>query len=326
VKRLVASVALVVWASGCVLLAGNQLSFLQRDRRLEETTIEGEGRAKVLLIEIAEVITDSPTKHAFGIVEEESTLGRVQAELDRAGDDSRVAAVVLRINTPGGGTTASDEIFTELRRFKEKHDVPVIASLGDMATSGGYYVACAADRIIAQPTTLTGSIGVILMGLNVEGLLGKIGVRNQTYKAGEHKDILSPFRAATPEEKRIVQTILDRLHARFVTIVRESRPRLEQRRIPELTDGRVLDAADAQAAGLVDQIGDLHDAIEAAKEAAHVARARVIRYHHVDESRDTLYAQGHATPAQVNILPIDLGVLAGTGARFMYLWAPGLSD
>src|SRR6185295_17427371 len=109
--------------------------------------------------------------------------------------------------------------------YKREHGIPVIAALGDLAASGGYYVACSADYIVARPTTVTGSIGVILMNLNLEGLLGKVGVRNQTYKAGAHKDILSPFRSATPEERKIVQNILDSLHARFISVVREGRPK-----------------------------------------------------------------------------------------------------
>src|SRR5207244_3274316 len=192
------------------------------------------------------------------------------SELKRADDDRRIQAIVLRINSPGGGVTASDVLYSDLVRFKRKHDIPVVAALGDLAASGGYYVACSADRIVAHPTTVTGSIGVIMMNLNLEGLLAKVGVRNETFKAGEHKDLLSPFRGATPEERRIVQTILDDLHARFIAVVRESRPRLETSRLKELTDGRIFDASQALDAGLVDEIGDLHDAIGAAEDAAGV--------------------------------------------------------
>src|SRR5262249_7274630 len=184
---------------------------------------------------------DAPSRHAFGLVEEESTVGRIESELKRADDDGRIKAIVLRINSPGGGVTASDVLYNDLVRFKRKHELPVVASLGDVAASGGSYGACAGDRIIAHQTTGTGSIGVIMMNLNLEGLLAKVGVRNETFKAGEHKDLLSPFRGATPEERRIVQTILDDLHARFITVVRESRPRLETARLKELTDGRIFD-------------------------------------------------------------------------------------
>ena len=316
---------LALASEGCIVPLGS-FSLLGGRRPLEETTVEGTGRAKVLLIDISNVITDTPSKRAFGLVEEESTIERVESELKRADDDRRIKAIVLRINSPGGGVTASDVLYSDLVRFKRKHDVPVVAALGDLAASGGYYVACAADRIVAHPTTVTGSIGVILMNLNFEGLLAKVGVRNETFKAGVHKDLLSPFRGATPEERRIVQTILDSLHARFVSVVRENRPRLDEARVAELTDGRIFDASQALAAGLVDEIGDLPAAIAAAEEAAGVTEARVVMYHRSDETRENIYSAAFGLPAQVNILPLDLGALAGGGARFMYLWAPGLGE
>ena len=325
-RRLLLLAMVALGASGCFVTLGNPFSMLGAERPLEETTVEGEGAAKILLVDVSSVITDTPTRRAFGLVEEESTVGRIQSELEKAKDDRRLKAIVLRVNSPGGGVTASDQIYSEIVRFKQQHQIPVIAALGDLAASGGYYVACSADRIVAHPTTVTGSIGVILMNLNLEGLLGKIGVRNETYKAGEHKDLLSPFRRATPEERRIVQSILDSLHARFVQVVRESRPRLDQARIAQLTDGRIFDASQALEAGLVDQVGDLHAAIDAAKAAAHVDEARVVMYHRGSETRENIYSAASAAPSQVNILPVDFGALAEGGPKFMYLWSPGLAQ
>jgi protease IV len=320
-----ALIALALGTSGCFVSLGD-LGLLRGERPLRETTLEGEGRAKILLVDVSNVITDLPTRHAFGLIEEESTVERVHAELKKAADDTRVKAVVLRVNSPGGGVTASDDVYGEIVRFKKERKVPVVAALGDVAASGGYYVACAADRIVAHPTTTTGSIGVIMTGLNLEGLLAKVGVRNQTFKAGEHKDILSPFRGATPEERRIVQSILDDLHTRFVSVVRESRAGLDLRRLAELTDGRIFDAPQALQAGLIDQIGDLHAAIDAARAAAHVDEARVVAYRRPDETRENIYSATRGLPAQVNVLPVDLGALATSGPRFMYLWAPGLGE
>ena len=322
-RRLAVLLAAVVSLSGCFISLGN-VGLFERERPLEETTVEGEGRDKVLLVDVSEVITDTPTRRAFGLVEEESTLARIESELKRAGEDDDVRALVLRINSPGGGATASDQIYSELVRFKRERRVPVIAALGDLAASGGYYVACAGDRIVAHPTTVTGSIGVLLMNLNVEGLLGKIGVRNETYKAGLHKDLLSPLRGATTEERKIIQTILDSMHARFIGVVRESRPGVDAARLPELTDGRIFNADQAVAAGLVDEIGDLRRAIALAERAAGIEKARVVMYHRRSESKENIYSAAAGMPAQVNLMPVDLGVLAGRGPRFMYLWAPGL--
>jgi protease IV len=322
-RRGVLALVLAVATTGCFVSLGG-LGSLGRVRPLEEETLEGEGRAKILLVDVSNVSTDQPKRHAFGLIEEESTVARIKAELDKAKDDDRVKAILLRIDSPGGGVTASDELYGEIVRFKKEHGVPVIATLGDVAASGGYYVACAADRIVAHPTTVTGSIGVILLNLNLEGLLAKIGVKNQTFRAGEHKDILSPFRGATPEERRIVQSILDHLHARFIAVVREGRPGIDGARLPELTDGRIFDASQALQAGLVDQVGDLNAAIEVARGAAQVEKARVVAYHRPDEPRENIYSAARGLPVQVNVMPIDLEALAGTGARFMYLWTPGL--
>jgi protease-4 len=320
-----ALLAAALATGGCFISVGDSF-LMRRPRPLQEVTVEGTGKPKVLLVDISNVITDVPSRRAFGLVEEESTLARVKAELRKAEEDDRVAALVLRINSPGGGVTASDQIYTELSRFKTERAVPVVAALGDLATSGGYYVACAADRIVAHPTTVTGSIGVILMNLDVEGLLGKIGVRNQTYKAGRHKDMLSPFRGPTPAERRMVQSILDSMHNRFVAIVRENRPKLAEAELAQATDGRILDATQAAALGLVDQIGDLQDALEAAKTMAGVDEARVVTYERGGEMHETIYARAPRPPVQVNLFPVDLGVPLGGGPRFMYLWAPGLAE
>ena len=316
---------LALGTGGCVIPVGG-FGFLQGPQPLEETVVEGEGRDKILLMDVTGVITEEPSRHAFGLIEEESTLGRVQSELKKAGEDDRVRALVLRIDSPGGGVTASDQIYSEIVRWKKEKGIPVVAALGDLAASGGYYVACAADRIVAYPTTVTGSIGVIMMGLNLEGLLAKIGVKNQTFKAGEYKDMLSPLRGATPEERRIIQTILDSMKARFITVVRESRPRLDQSRFAEVTDGRILTATQAREAGLVDDVGDLREAIDDAKQAAKLERAKVIVYARPPATRENIYARAPGGPVQVNVLPVDLAGLAGGGPRFMYLWAPGVGE
>jgi protease-4 len=321
-RRLAVLALVLAGAAGCFLHIESPLGLGGRGP-LEEEVVEGRGRAKVLLVDVAGLITDEPSKRAFGLVEEESTLGAVHAALAKAADDSRIRAIVLRIDSPGGGVTASDEIFAEIVRFKHEQGIPVVASLGDLAASGGYYVACAADRIVAHPTTVTGSIGVILANVDLAGLLEKLGIRDETYKAGAHKDLLSPLRPPTPEERRIVQRVLDALHARFVAVVRESRPHLATARLAELTDGRIFDAAQALEAGLVDEIGDLHQAIAEARRVAGVEEARVVRYHRPGGQRRDLYARGGA-PVEVSLLPARWFADLPRGPRFLYLWAPGL--
>jgi protease-4 len=320
-RRLAALLACCVAGSGCVVVVGSPLGLFGGARApLEEVLIEGEGRDKILVVDVSGMITDLPTNRALGLVEEDSTLARVEAELALAEDDARVRALVVHVRSPGGGVTASDDLYRQLVRFKDEQKVPLVAALGGVAASGGYYLACAADRIVAHPTTVTGSIGVIMMNLNFEGLLGKIGVRDATVKAGRHKDLMSPLRAPDAADRAIVQGVVDHLHARFKDVVGAAR-KLEGERLAAVSDGRIFDAETALALGLVDEIGDLRVAIETAKRVAGLEEARVVRYRRPGESADTLHARWQGASAGLPILG-DLEQLRSAGPRFLYLWDP----
>jgi protease-4 len=307
--------------SGCVMVLGSPL--FRGERPLEETTVGGTGRARILLMEIQGVIRDQPEARAFGLVEEESTLGRVRAELQRASEESRLIGVVVHVDSPGGGVTASDEIYAELLRFRQQEGVPVVAVLGGVAASGGYYVACAAERIIAHPTSVTGSIGVIMTSVSLAGLMQKLGITDQTVTSGTHKDLMSPLKIPTPEDRAIVQGVLDDLHARFIAVVRQNRPGLDQARIAEITDGRIFDAQQALALGLVDAVGDMRIGIDAIKRAAGVGEARIIRYRRAGEPEGLLYGQARTPAVEVGLLPRRLDEVIDAGPRFEYRWAPG---
>lgn len=329
-RRLLA-LALLPALAGCVVVISPPLTWLQGDNALREETIRGEGEDKILLTSITGFISDQPTQRAFGLVQEQSTLARVAAELRKARKDEAIKAVVLRIDSPGGGVAASDEIYHRIREFARETGRPVIASLGGVAASGGYYVACGADHILAHPTTITGSIGVIIAGINLAGLLDKIGVEEETYTSGPHKDLLSPLKGATPEEREIIQGVLDNLFQRFVAVVEQNRPELEQTRMNTITDGRIFSAREARELGLVDTIGRVGDAIELARKRIDTDQARVIAYRRPGGSSETVYSAldgGHATgtdlPAQVNILPMDLSLAGANSPQFLYLWRPGL--
>src|SRR6202795_4332086 len=165
-------------------------------------------------------------------------LVRIREELKKAGDDREVRALIVRINSPGGAVTASDIVFRELTMFKQRARVPVVAVMMDVAASGGYYVALAADTIVAHPTTVTGSIGTILISLNAEGLMQKLGVAATAIKSAEHKDMGSPFRALTPEERAIFQGVIDDLQRQFLAKVID-RHKLAPEIARKLADGRV---------------------------------------------------------------------------------------
>jgi protease-4 len=246
-------------------------------------------------------------------------LARVREELEKAADDDRIRAVVLRINSPGGTVTASDILYHEIMRFKERRKIPVVASILDVGASGGYYVALAADRIYAHPTTVTGSIGVLMLTVNAGGLLEKIGVTASYVKSGEFKDMGSPFRSLRPEERQLFQELIDRFYGQFVTLVARSR-RLDEARVRALADGRIYTAPEARGLGLVDEIGYLEDAIAAARAAAGVAEAKVVAYHRPRQYRATIYSSAEP-PAPAARLP-DLARIVVSGPRFLYLWWP----
>ena len=243
-SQVAASVAMLL-LPGCVFVTGNLNPFTTTPQPLEEHVVSGEGRAKVLLLDISRVIASQDEEDTLGIRRRESTTARVRQELDQAAEDERVRALVLRINSPGGTVTESDIVYHQIMEFKAKHAVPVVAQLLDMATSGAYYVALAADEIVASPTTVTGSIGVVMYGVNLTGLMEKVGVTNQTLKAGPRKDIGSPLRKMTPEEEGILQSVLTEMQERFLTIVRERRPGLSGETLQRISDGRILSADQA---------------------------------------------------------------------------------
>ena len=317
--------ALLLTLPGCVFITGNLNPFGVAPQPLEEHVVSGEGKAKVLVIDISKTISNEEAEAPFGITHRESTTARVHEELDQAGKDDRVCAVVLRINSPGGTVTASDVIYQDIMAFKAQHHVPVLAQLLDMGTSGAYYVALAADDIVASPTTVTGSVGVVMYNVNFSGLMDKLGIKNQTLKAGAHKDIGSPLRPMTPEDERILQDVLDDMHERFMSVVRERRPTLTAEAAHTILDGRILTAPQALAAGLVDRIGYLQDTIDAAKQRAGVAEARVVLYRRPQEFAENIYSRAALGAPQVNLVNLDVSGLPQS-PQFLYMWLPRLES
>jgi protease-4 len=193
--------------------------------------------------------------------------------LQRQGKDPRVRAMVIRVDTPGGAVAPTQEIFRSLRSLGQRKKV--VASLGSMATSGGYYVACAAEKIVANPGTITGSIGVVVHMANLEGLLEKLGVQGQVIKSGEHKDMGSMFRPLSDIEKGLLQTVVDDVHDQFVRDVAQCR-RLEVEKVRTMADGRIFSGRQAQGLGLVDELGGLQEAIQVAASLAGITGEPIV--------------------------------------------------
>jgi len=184
-------------------------------------------------------------------------------ELRRFRDNPSIKAVVLRIDSPGGGVVPSQEIHTEVLKARKGGRLKVVASMGNLAASGGYYIAAATDKIVANPGTLTGSIGVIMELANVQGLLEKVGVQSVVIKSGRYKDLASPFRAMSKEDRVLLQHVLDDVHDQFIQAVAAGRA-LNVEEVRPLADGRIFTGRQARTAKLVDELGDLQDAIKLA--------------------------------------------------------------
>ena len=195
--------------------------------------------------------------------------------LTRAEKDKAVKAIVLRIESPGGEIAPCQEILWEIERVKETK--PIVVSMGGTVASGGYYISAKAGKIVALPTTMTGSIGVISQVINVEGLLEKLGIQIETFKGGKYKDMYSGFREMTPEEKKIMQEMVDEYYELFVDVVAEGRG-LSKDEVRNLATGQIYTGTEAKELGLVDVLGGLDTATELAMELAGIEVARVEYY------------------------------------------------
>jgi len=246
-----------------------------------EAKMLGEGTGdKILCLQIhGEIMEGGDEFSVFG-GRRPDLVAMVRRHLDRARADSEVKALLLDVNSPGGGVTASDLIYEMIQRYKKEKSVPVAAWFRDVAASGGYYVAATADHIVAHPATLTGSIGVLLQLLNYQGLYEKVGLKDVTIKsaATPFKDIGSPSRAMTEEERRIFQGLVDELYERFVTIVKAGRPRLSEDEVRRVANGNIYSGKQALENGLVDQVGYLADAVEFLRQKTGSPKARLVRY------------------------------------------------
>jgi protease-4 len=298
---------------------------------VEETLISPACRKlcwdKIVLIDVEGVLMNARSSGLFGSGDNPVSLFRER--LDAAACDSRVKAVVLRINSPGGGVTASDIMYQDLQRFREETGKPVVACLMDVAASGGYYLAMGCDRVYAHPTTVTGSIGVIMSLYNAHGLLQMVGVKSDPIKSGPNKDIGNPGRAMTAEERAILQGMVSSFYEQFVEVVAQGRKHcLTVERVRALADGRVYTGVEAKKLGLVDEVGYLEDALTCALHTAGLKDARVVAYDRGGEGgRGSIYA---GIPSQINV-KVDVPVLTGLagaasagGSGFMYLWRPGV--
>jgi protease-4 len=304
--------------SGCVQL---DLGSLGGQAEWVEQVVLGDEGPKILLLDVEGVIGADRDSGPFGLGRRQGMVERVRSQLELAEEDDDVKALLLRIDSPGGTVTASDVIHREILEFKKRTKLPVVAQMMGVAASGGYYVAMAADHVRAHPTTLTGSIGVIFSGVNASGLMEKIGLENQTLTTGPFKDTGTALRPMRADEREQLQSVLDDFVSRFRSVVVEGRPALDAEAVAGLSDGRVFTADQALAAGLVDAVGYLPEAVEETERRADLEESQVVIYHRSDEWRENLYSASPISEPRAG-LPGPLAWLLRPA--FLYLWWPGL--
>lgn len=317
-KKAVFSLALIFLLGGCSTHV--HLDVLGQERLEEVVLIPDPSRDKILVIDVEGMISSLAGSGLFS--REKSPVSRVYSRLDRALQDPRVKAVILRLDTPGGEVTASDIIYHEILRFKEKAKKPVIGLMMGVAASGGYYIASACDVIMAHPSSLTGSIGVISVFPNFQDLMGKVGIKVHVIKSGEAKDSGGPFRDMTDEEKKTFQGIIDEYHAGFLDVISRNREdKISREKLTEIADGRVYTAQQALRLSLIDAIGYFDDAFERALSLAGIQNAKLVGYTYYPKIKTDIYASrlGDFSPIDTKVLESYLGLLK-TG--FYYLWLP----
>jgi protease-4 len=316
----IAGVGLALGLCGCFNRIDVDLGLPETTGELEETVVLGEEGPKIALVEIEGTISDQARSGAFGLVPAPSMVAELREVLERAAEDSEVSALVLRIESPGGSVAATETLHHELLRWREDQARPVVAYLNGIAASGGYYVAMAADRVVAHPATVTGSIGVLMPGLGFAGLMERFGVADQSVKSGQYKDIGSATRPMSEADRAQLQGVVDELHQRFVEVVDSGRPGLDRAQAGALADGRIFTARQALEAGLVDSVGYIEDAVAAAEELAAIESSRVVMYHRPGRPRENIHSRSLQGAPRVRAW--DPALEAG----FYYLWPAALRD
>ena len=245
--------------------------------RYEEVTVRaGDSDQRIAVIPVNGIIT------SYGSMGD-SMVTQIKKQLAFAAKDSRIKAVILRIDSPGGEVLASDEIARAIREFQEDTDKPVIASMGGLAASGGYYIAAPCDHIVANELTITGSIGVIMQSINMHGLFDKVGIKPVTYKSGKNKNMLDPFSPTsetTDEQKQILQGFIDETYQQFVKVVKDGRGTKLAKNWEDSADGRILTGKQAEKLGMIDELGNFDDTVKFAEGVVSIdtGKARLVRH------------------------------------------------
>ncbi|PJZ55063.1 signal peptide peptidase SppA [Leptospira adleri] len=318
------SLILTLFVTNCYIPVNANLGGPGKSAELREKLLTGRNEDKILIIPIDGVISDEGERTFFG-GQEDSILAGVKKQLELAELDPEIKAVILKVNSPGGSVTSSDILYREVLQFKNKKKIPVVSLFMDTAASGAYYIAMASDLIVAHPTTVTGSIGVILSGINFKEGLDKLGIKDQSIRSGGNKTIGSPLEDLTPEQRKLLQSIVDDLYEKFFEVVKAGRPGKNPAELRKIADGRIFTATQALQHGLIDKIGYFDNAIQETMALPNYRKTpgntspRIIYYSQSAEKKANFYQ------VQSPELKIDspISKILGTGkqVRFLYLWS-----
>ena len=323
-QRMVLLLVLMALCSGCATF--KLKLFVDKSHPLREFTLSGNSSSKILVVDITGIISSHNDVSLLG--EKPGVLENVVAQLRFAETDSNIKALLLKIDSPGGMTTTSDILYHEIIRYKHRTGNPIVVSMMDVAASGGYMAALPADLITAHPTTVTGSVGVIFMRPGFSGLMEKIGLSVDVTKSGKNKDMGSPFRKATLEEKKLFQGIIDKLDKRFLALVQRHR-NLTPENLKLVKTARVFLAGDALKIGLVDKICYLDGALVECRKLAKLPKdSKVIVYRRNKYPNDNLYNTNTTMSGSgASSSLFDIGILKSLGSTksgFYAIWPPAL--
>jgi protease-4 len=318
---IIAHISLSIGLTGC---APQIKLFTDSTDPLQEFTLQGKDKGKILLIPVRGIISDTPENHFLR--SEPSMVQDIVSQLQRAEKDDEIKAVLLKVSSPGGSVTASDMLYHEIIGFKKRTGVKVIAVMTDMAASGGYYISLPADVIMAHPTTVTGSVGVIFMRPGVNGLMEKLGIDMAVNKSGKNKDMFSPFRKITEEEEEMLRAMVAELAEKFIHLV-EIHRKPDEKALAEISTARICLAEKAQELGLIDEIGYLSDALAKAKSLSGLPEdAKVVVFRRSEYPDDNIYNTSDMKAGEKKFSFLSLGLpesLMSLHTGFYYLWPAG---
>uniref|UniRef100_A0A7C3QU90 Signal peptide peptidase SppA n=1 Tax=Leptospirillum ferriphilum TaxID=178606 RepID=A0A7C3QU90_9BACT len=316
---------LLVASFSLLLTSCISINLLPTERGLQEKVLSGEGaKDKLLLVPINGFIGDQTSRGLPFLGGREDTVTRIRATLRKASQDPKVRGIVLLIDSAGGSVTASDRVYHLIREFKRKSGIPVMAMVGDMGASGAYYVSVAADEVWVHPTSVVGSIGVVIFNVGVTGLMQKIGVEDRSLASGPEKEMGSPFKPMTDKDKSLFQGLISDLYAQFFDIVSRNR-QIAPDVLKPLADGRIYTARQALKDHLVDRIGYRDDLIHHLKRLMHVQRFEVIRYREPFLASTGIFGSESSSGSPLADAGKVAGLLTKSGPTMLYLWSPGFS-